>query len=109
MEWKRKVNKACEEKSKNDCLDEFKDKSKSEDIVHEGADMKDYMNTKSVSQGREVFRIRTHMVKGIKAKFKNMCRDSQCEGCLDEVDSQSHVMVCTAYARLMLTRGLVWT
>ena len=67
-------------------MEEFKDKSKFVDIAHEG----DYMKSKSLNQVRGLFRISSHMVNRIKAKFKNMHRDTHCEGCFAEVDSQSH-------------------
>ena len=81
-------------------MKEVKDKSKLDNIAHEGGDIKEYMESKSINQVRDLFRIRTHMVKGFKANFKNMYRDTECEGCHEMVDSQSHAMICSAYEDL---------
>ena len=64
--------------------------------------MKEYMKSKSLHVVRETFRARTQLVEGIKGNFKNLYRgnDLRCQGCRQEVDTQSHVLQCMEYEDL---------
>ena len=49
------------------------------------------------------------MVEGIKGNFKNLYRDKdmRCQGCMVEVDMQSHVLQCKAYDDLRVDMDLM--
>ena len=62
--------------------EDMNEKAKLEDIIGQGLEAKSYLGIPSLSQVRELFRIRTSMVKAIKANHKNHNKnDLNCEGC----------------------------
>ena len=65
--WKKaRANKACRTKEREHMEEDMKEKAKLEDIIGQGVEAKPYLGIKSLSQVRELFRIRASMVKGIK-------------------------------------------
>ena len=60
------------------------------------------MGLKSLKDVRDIFRVRSNMLEGIKGNHKNMHRDQdmKCGGCNMELDTQSHVLSCEAYRDL---------
>ena len=103
-EWRRIVNLACRNMDKVDMLKGMEGKTKMEELKSGDCNIKPYMKLKSLKQVRDTFRARTHMVEGFKANFKNMYKgkDTTCDGCKEEIDSQSHALVCPAYSDLMI-------
>ena len=70
--------------------------------------LKDYMGKKVLKDVRDIFRARTQLLEGIKANHKNMYKgkDMRCEGCKQDIDTQSHVLVCNTYSDLRVDMDL---
>ena len=60
------------------------------------------MKGNSLHVVRDTFRARTQLVEGIKGNYKNLHKgkDMRCQGCMLEVDTQSHVSQCIEYKDL---------
>ena len=98
-EWKKVVRTACKNKDMAEMLEGLKGKTKYEELKMGDCEIKTYMGNKSLKQVRDIFRVRTHMVEGFKANFKNMYKgqDTNCDACRQASDSQCHALVCKAY------------
>ena len=77
---------------------------KLQDLRNDNFGRKDYLASKSIDNCRMMMRIRSKMV-NVKENFKNMYKNRRnginCESCNNqEVESQSHVLVCLAYDKL---------
>ena len=94
-EWRMKGGEACAAKDEKFMLEEIRSKSKLEEIKNEGVGIKPYMGLKPLNQVRDLFRIRTCMVKGFKANFGH--KEAVCEECGGKTDTQSHAMECPGY------------
>ena len=66
-------------------------------------EVQSYMDWKGIGKGRMAFRIRSRMMKKVKANFKSMNRGNlNCDFCdMDEVESQEHVMLCPGWREEM--------
>ena len=66
------------------------------------------MKGKSLHVVRDTFRARTQLVEGIKGNYKNLHKgkDMRCQGCMLEVDTQSHVLQCIEYEDLRRDKNL---
>jgi hypothetical protein len=97
---KKMLQKACEEKDER----ELKEKmvNKTAELKNYDCKLKTYMKEKPLKQVRDTFRVRTNLVEGFRANFKNMYeRDNlECQGCGVGMDDQTHAMRCLAYADL---------
>ena len=76
--------------------------TKMEGLTNQDCKLKEYMEGKSLHDVRDIFRARVQLVEGIKGNFKNLHRgkDMRCQGCMLEVDLQSHVLQCREYEDL---------
>ena len=103
--WKKTVNDAVwinnEKCIKEDIANNYK---KLQNIKNDNFGRKDYLSSKSIENCRMNMRVRSHMVK-VKQNFKNLHKNKPnglfCEYCKKtEVESQIHVLSCTAYKKL---------
>ena len=101
LEWNKTVSNACKAKDQEELKGEMKGKSKLENIMEEGVEAKQYMTLKPLNQVRDLFRMRTCMMKGFKANVKNMYQGEA--KCGEGKDSQSDVV---PVARLEAFRAL---
>ena len=76
--------------------------TKMEGLTNQDCKLKEYMKGKALHDVRDTFRARTQLVEGIKGNYKNLHRgkDMRCQGCMLEVDTQSHVLHCIEYEDL---------
>ena len=79
-------------------MQKFLARKKLEKIKNEGMGIRPYMGLKLLNQVRDLFRIRTCMVKGFKANFGH--KEAECEECGGKKDTQSHAMECPGYEDL---------
>ena len=102
MSYRKLVGNACRKKDEKEMKEGMVGMTKMEGLVEEDCNMKEYMKSKSLHVVRETFRARTQLVEGIKGNFKNLYRgnDLRCQGCRQEVDTQSHVLQCMEYEDL---------
>ena len=98
--WKTLVKKACKSEFEKQIKIEMKDKTKTKDIVNESFEFKKYLKNKNVHEARIAFKMRTKML-DIKMNFqhdiKYMADLWQCDSCRRAVDTQTHVLNCSAY------------
>ena len=82
-------------------------KTKVQDLVSENCSLKSYFSEKSLSDTRDMFRIRTNMNK-LKGNFKHDKRnaDVRCVACGHKEEINSHVVECLEYADLKVGRDL---
>ena len=68
-------------------------------------EVQSYMDWKGIDKGRMAFRLRSRMLKKVKANFKGMNRGNlKCDFCeTEEEESQEHVMVCPGWREEMGT------
>ena len=103
LAWKRMVKKAIFEKNKKELLDQVERNYKKleyEKLKEEKFEMKDYVKSMRMNDGRLHFQIRTKMVKNIAFNYSSDPKFSSqlwhCTHC-DRMDSQSHVLTCESY------------
>ena len=74
--------------------------SKMEDLMSQDCNAKPYLESKSLNEVRETFRLRTKMIEGIRGNFKNMYPGDKgnCEGCGKVLETQAHVVVCEEFS-----------
>jgi hypothetical protein len=77
---------------------------KLQDLKNDNFGRKDYLSSKSIDNCRMMMRMRSKMV-NVKENFKNMYKNRRnglsCDSCQSqEVESQSHVLLCPAYDKL---------
>ena len=110
--WKRLVSAAILKENKTQLLHEIQTKYKKldyEQLKNENFEIKDYMKNLRLGNARLKFRIRTKMVENIAFNFSSdpvhVSRLWRCTHC-DNMDSQSHVLVCSSYKYLRQDRDL---
>ena len=76
--------------------------NKTDKLKNEDCRLKTYMKEKSLKQVRDTFRVRTSLVEGFRANFKNKYERNnlECQGCGGAMDDQTHAMHCSAYTDL---------
>ena len=94
MSFKNTPEKACRQKDEEDMKEGMVGMTKMEGLTNQDCRLKEYMKGKSLHVVRDTFRARTQLVEGIKGK------DMRCQGCMLEVDTQSHVFQCMEYEDL---------
>ena len=106
LTWKRLVKKAIFEKNKKELLDQVESKYKKldyEKLKEEKFEMKEYVKSMRMNDGRLNFQIRSKMVKNIAFNYSSDPKFSSqlwhCTHC-DRMDSQSHVLTCESYKYL---------
>ena len=106
--YKNVVGNACREKDEVGMKAGMVGMTKLEGLVNSDCGLKDYMGKKVLKDVRDIFRARTQLLEGIKANHKNMYKgkDMRCEGCKQDIDTQSHVLVCNTYSDLRVDRDL---
>ena len=104
--WKRKVKNAVMKANRSHLLDQIETKYEKLDFEtwkEEKFELKDYVKTLMLHEGRMKFRIRGKMVKYVKLNFSSdPLYSSQlwhCTHC-DMMDSQSHITKCESYKYL---------
>ena len=106
LTWKRLVKKAIFEKNKKELLDQVESKYKKldyEKLKEEKFEMKEYVKSMRMHDGRLNFQIRSKMVKNIAFNYSSDPKFSSqlwhCTHC-DLNDSQSYVLTCESYKYL---------
>ena len=104
MEFKRIVKNTILLENENELKSMMTKSSKCEGLKNESFGLKLYFKALNVNQTRTKFRLRTKMTQ-VKFNFKNDSKNSSdkwiCDSCeSDSIDSQSHIMWCTAYSHL---------
>ena len=102
MSFRNTVEKACRKKDEEDMKEGMVGMTKMEGLTNQDCRLKEYMKGKSLHVVRDTFRARTQLVEGIKGNYKNLHKgkDMRCQGCMLEVDTQSHVLQCMEYEDL---------
>ena len=97
---KKILQRACEEKDEKELKEKMVNKTAK--LKNEDCRLKTYMKEKSLKQVRDTFRVRTNLVEGFRANFKNMYERNnlECQGCGGAMDDQTHAMQCSAYTDL---------
>ena len=97
--YKKVVRTACKEFDEREMKAGMEGRTKLEKFCQDDCNLKEYMRQKSLRDVRDTFRTRTQLLEGFKGNFRNKYKDGdmRCEGCLQDEDTQPHVMLCTAY------------
>ena len=82
-------------------------KKKLSSILTESCNMKEYMKGTSLSNIRELFRIRTNMNE-LKGNFKGIHKEEGvlCVACGEQEEVNTHVLVCEKYGDLRRDKNL---
>ena len=109
-QWKNMVKKACKEASEKDLTSKMSSMSKVKELAAEKFERKDYFNTQNIHQARTMFKARTKML-DFKRNFSHDPKYSKelwrCDSCKSgDLESQSHVLYCTAYKDLRQGKDL---
>ena len=106
LSWKNYVKKAVFKANRANLLDLVESKYEKLDydiLKEETFEMKDYVKTMNMQDGRMKFKIRSKMVRYVKFNYSSdPVYSSQlwhCSHC-DKIDSQSHVVICESYKYL---------
>ena len=105
LKWKKivktEIYRICENELKNEIkklekLTEIK-------ICDEQFQTKEYLKMMNIEDARTKFKLRTHML-DVKFNYKHMPKNEkslwQCDSCMTNIDTQSHVLWCPAYSKL---------
>ena len=100
QELKTLVNNACRGRNERELKEQMQGMSKMEDLMSQDCNAKPYLESKSLNEVRETFRLRTKMIEGIRGNFKNMYPGDKgnCEGCGKVLETQAHVVVCEEFS-----------
>ena len=108
-EWKRKIKAAVEEANESELRDSMGVYEKLEDVIYEDYELKPYIQSMNLYDARMMFRVRARMVK-CKMNFSSDKGNSgslwRCESCMSNIDTQSHVLWCPAYAQFREGKSL---
>ena len=74
--------------------------SKMKGLINQICNAKPYMESKSLNDVRDTFRLRTKMIDGIRGNFRNMYPGNKgnCEGCGKVLETQAHVVDCAEFS-----------
>ena len=103
-QWNQKVKKAIEDKEKDEVIKKLHkcSKLKGDNILDETFGKKKYLESMSLVESREMFRIRSKTTKtkmNMKSNEKFSRELWKCEDC-HNIDTQVHLLWCPAYAHL---------
>ena len=102
-EVKKLVTTACKEKDEVYMKQKMENSKKMEDIIDDNCELKPYLKNLTLHQARDLFKIRTNMIK-LRENYKNDKTNKSvnyvCVGCKQEKEVNAHVLVCPAYAHL---------
>ena len=106
--YRKVVDNACRIQDEVDMKGGMVGMTKMEKLMNDDCARKEYMGIKSLKDVRDTFRMRTQLIEGIKGNQKNKYRggDMTCQGCKEQVDTQSHVLTCGSYEDLRYNKDL---
>ena len=109
MVTKPQINNACKSDNEREIKAKMKESSKMKDKTEEEFGRKSYMDNKTIVESRMMFKIRSKMT-DCKMNYPSDPRNKRdlwmCDSCQSEIDTQSHVLHCPAYAKLRQDRDL---
>ena len=103
--WKKHVSKKVHLKNKREILSKFNSSKKldKEKLSSEEYDMKKYLSTMKMSEGRTFFSSRSMMISTVQCNFKSKpeykANDYKCK-CGDHLDTQTNLLTCRLYEHL---------
>ena len=107
QELKTLVNNACRTRNQSELKEKMDGMSKMEGLINQDCNAKPYLESKSLNDVRDTFRLRTRVIDGmawvidgIRGNFRNMYPGNKgnCEGCGKELETQAHVVDCAEFA-----------
>ena len=100
QELKTLVNNACRTRNQSELKEKMDGMSKMEGLINQDCNAKPYLESKSLNDVRDTFRLRTRMIDGIRGNFRNMYPGDKgnCEGCGKVLETQAHVVDCAEFS-----------
>ena len=102
--WKECVKKAIWKHNEAELKSKMENYKKLNEIKNESFERKEYLKSKSIVDSRMTIRLRSkmfHAKDNFKNKYINRKNGLSCESCnTGLIESQSHVLICTAYDKL---------
>ena len=108
--WKNLVKKVVTRANEEEMKASVSGLKKLQGIKEDKCQLKSYFSNLSLYDARVIFSHRTMMMKEVKANYKsdanNMKSRWKCESCKTCVDTNKHVLWCSAYSQLRLDKDL---
>ena len=111
-QWKRFVKKIIAEMNQDELVKQMRSykKIKQADYTDRQLQVQPYMKNLKVSEARLRFKIESGMTPTVRMNFMNdegyKFQQWVCPGCNEQLDTQSHIMVCSAYLHLRNDKNL---
>ena len=97
------IDGACKKKAEKDLKEKMERLSKLKDKTGESFEQRDYFKTLKINEARAMFRSHSMMLE-CKMNYSSDPKFSKelwlCDSCQKAIDTQSHVMICSAYSKL---------
>ena len=108
--WKTLVKKAVTKANEDELKASVSGLKKLQGIKDDKCQLKPYFSNLSLYDARVIFSHRTMMMKEVKANYKSDTNNTRslwkCESCKTCVDTNKHVLWCSAYSQLRLDKDL---
>ena len=102
--WKKLVKVALQDKNKDDLIKDLEKSKKAKEFKSETFEIKEYFSKLNLTESRAIFKHRSKMMQFTKMNYSNdpTYRKElwQCNSCQTNIDTQSHILWCPAYAKL---------
>ena len=110
IKWKRLVKLAVRDLNQRELRQEIQGSKKGKEFSHEEFEIKEYLKTLNLQDARTIFKKRSKMMQFVKMNFPNDINYRKelwmCSSCQSAIDTQSHVIWCSAYSKLRENRTL---
>lgn len=108
-QWKNKIKNAARENNEKILRRNLENYRKLEEFKDEDFCQKSYLKDMNLYDARVMFRIRAKMIKckmNFSSDRRNVASLWQCDSCMSNIDTQSHVLFCPAYSQLREGRSM---